>query len=414
MRSTPAEYPPYLSTNAALLSAIWEHVRILFNQSAPRTVVATMAYILTVTSRPYITTLCSSVGFDQGSARHRTKQTASTVLATADGAEDDEAAFDQLVPIQDLHAPDFLPAALVHAVPRAQQSLHLLFTANPEHPLLQRQAQELQVAWFWTPEEIDASWSGISLPVAVLSAIHKGHEVDTSKTKYRKELAEFSRFDLPPEGDHTNGEQVKYGTRMLEDFIRTFPERLPLLTPTPESLAELVFRPLSTQAALLSDTLVSVFLDSSTDHYIVSHLVILRSYLLITAPAFKDRLSAALFSSAAEPATALSRTMRDIRRGRTSAEGQWSIGLASGLTTHDDWPPRDSDLGYHLRTVIVDSLASAAAEVGEVFSGSWRQAETRLGFAIRDLPAHTGQEGWLSPHCKPKLLVNERRSSCSI
>jgi hypothetical protein len=340
---------------------------MLFDQAAPRPVIATMAYILTVTSRPYMNTLCSSVGFDQAKIRPHVRKRSSI----PDDAEDEETSFDYALAEQEMDAPSFLPPELVKAVPRAQQSLRLLVTADPEHPLLQRQAENLQVAWFWTPEEIDAAWNDVHHPASPLSDQVSEPASAPLQAKYKAELADFAQFDLSPD---IAAEHADDGTRSLASFIQTFPAHLPLLTPTPSALAALVFAPLARQAALLSSTLVSTFLAPEPGGLALgAHLALLRAYLLLGAPAFKARLGAALFSGAA----------------------------ADGLAPHADadWPPRDADLGFRLRAVIVDSLRAAAAEVGEVCGAPWRAAESRLGFAIRDLPVVTGQEGWLSPHC---------------
>lgn len=100
----------------------------------------------------------------------------------------------------------------------------------------------------------------------------------------------------------------------------------------------------------------------------------------------------------------------------------WAVGLAPALLERETWPPVGADLSFFLRTVIVDSFegenrADLAAEGEEdqdspVIGGPGKgrrkvieEAEYRLGFAIRDLPAGTGKEKWLNPLCMFFSLV---------
>ncbi|KAI0000451.1 Spc98 family-domain-containing protein [Russula vinacea] len=103
------------------------------------------------------------------------------------------------------------------------------------------------------------------------------------------------------------------------------------------------------------------------------------------------------------------RAMAKSTQNRRSAvpggsHAQWAVGLGLGLAERDSWPPGGSDLSYYLRTVIVGSLESLIKLTDEQILDSsegrrqiFAEAEYRLGFTIRDLPAGSGRERWLNP-----------------
>jgi hypothetical protein len=155
------------------------------------------------------------------------------------------------------------------------------------------------------------------------------------------------------------------------------------------------------------------------------HLVLLRSYILLTSPAFKYRLAAALFSDSGDcyvhsdevDIRARARQVKSHNSSSNAAERdrQWAVGLASALTDRESWPPGGADLSFLLRTVIVDSLDEGRSDDGfdadnegsgyemmrvDVRGAVVEEAEWRLGFAIRDLPVGAGRDRWLNPACK--------------
>jgi hypothetical protein len=402
---SPATYQLLSATTSDLLSRLWNELNFHVDHGASRNVTAIIAYIFSTTSQPYLESLSESVGVKstQGDRRLDAHRAKSSLLPFGELAEHEASMADAEFAMS-ATPPSFLPVELADRIPRAQQSLHLLAIAAPEHAVLFAKPTITRVRWVWTLVDIKDAFSGTAWSHSADATTSAGIPTSTSPSKlYKPEISDLRKFDLLPGSEITiHNRQESAGVRHLEHFVATFPDQLPLLTPTLPALAELVLDPVSQQATLLSGSLVSVFLSPTTDLYLVTHLEIMRSFFLTTSPAFKDLLGAALFSSAYEPTAAVSRTIRDSRRGRkTSGEGPWSVGLASGLCTRDDWPPRDSDLSFHLRSVIVDSLSASSAMVGDTgASDIWKQAETRLGFAIRDLPVRTGKEGWLTPHCE--------------
>ena len=175
-------------------------------------------------------------------------------------------------------------------------------------------------------------------------------------------------------------------------FIDNFPERLPSITPTLPRLASLAFSKLVDHALKLADALLMVFLSADGNLNLRAHLELLRSFLLVTLPAFESRLSLALFSDAEEYELDSKRNgmpLYSLRRRRNKkyvpGTQPWAVGLATDLIDGDKWPPVGTDLGYLLRTVIVDSIGVGENEDDR--DQVREEAEYRLGFAIRNLPA---------------------------
>jgi Gamma tubulin complex component C-terminal len=187
--------------------------------------------------------------------------------------------------------------------------------------------------------------------------------------------------------------------------MASFPISLPSITPTLQDLTSLVFAPLLEHTARLSGTLLSVFLCPTSPLNFPAHLVLLRSYLLLTSHSFRSRLAAALFSDSAGDGVSSdvkTRGRHGKRGDRVAKEKAWAVGLASALTERETWPPGGSDLSFLLRTVIVDSLELGyTRDVVQSDRGvALAEAESRLAFAIRDLPMGPGRSQWLNPLCE--------------
>lgn len=282
------------------------------------------------------------------------------------------------------------------------------------------------IRWFWTAVEIEAAWNDTSPHET--TGVPPTPEVspdDCVTTRYKPELALFQLFDLEPGAIFVSTNNSSTYLQPIETFIDAFPEALPLITPTLAHLTTLVLSQLINHVSTLSTALLSLFLSLSGTLNFQAHLLLLRSYLLVTAPPFRSRLAAALFSdsdSCEVDAKAHSMAVRSLHRRPASTKKPgdrvetqpWAVGLAPALLERETWPPVGADLSFFLRTVIVDSFegenrADLAAEGEEdqdspVIGGPGKgrrkvieEAEYRLGFAIRDLPAGTGKEKWLNP-----------------
>jgi hypothetical protein len=314
--------------------------------------------------------------------------------------------------------PTFFPHELIDVLPAAQKSLVLLRAAQPDHPLLKAPVAHCVIRWFWTKTEIEAAWRGDKLDselkeleVPILAEV-----IATSpSTNYKADLAQFRIFDLEP-GSHFgqssfNSKFTAASTSTLQAFVAAFPESLPPITPTLTHLTSLVFTPLVQHASSLSSTLLSLFLSHSANLNFQAHLQLLRSYLLLTSPLFKSRLTAALFSDSENcdlDNQSHTMSLRSLRQKSSKMAREhtrpWAVGLAPDLLLRETWPPVGADLSFFLRTVIVDSFESCYKESteGVIQTGRERvlaEAEFRLGFAIRDLPVGPGRDKWLNPLC---------------
>ncbi|KAI0371144.1 hypothetical protein BV20DRAFT_1120885 [Pilatotrama ljubarskyi] len=436
-RISPPDYPPIPSTPTSLLSMIYSHLSDHLESCSPRIVAAVLAFVLTATSRSYFQSLCASVrlGLDGSERLSGGLLEHENPDAQQEGAQ------------EELEFPDFIRTDTAEVISRARRSLVLLRAADPEHPLLTNSSMHQEIAWIWTEEEVRNSADGFAS--GPLSYRKKEHDrsaqlVQPQPTSETDVLSAFKVFDLPP-GEPAPETRSDAPTSLISSssttsplriFIASFPPTLPSSTPTLAHLTTHIFQPLITHASALSGALVARLLSPDTHLHLYTHLVLLRGYLLLTAHAFKARLQDALFSDAEEinapvvgsrtyAAREARESARERKRTRTESgrsksrppkdkenagrPGRRAVGLSPSLTVGDRWPPGGTDLNFHLRTVIVDSLEDGRVErIGSAEddkedsraraqSKILAEAEWRLGFAIRDLPAGTGREKWLDP-----------------
>lgn len=318
--------------------------------------------------------------------------------------------------------PDFFPSELLDILPAAQKSLILLQAAQSDHPILKRTVTQEVIKWFWKESEIEAAWAGATPNISGVD-VDNSH-LESSPNIIGEEKPAFSLFklfDLEPGsnfGMTTPVGKENISFQPLQVFIDSFPESLPPITPTLSHLTSLVFAQLVQHASRLSSALLTIFLSSSDTLNFQAHLLLLRSYLLLTAPPFKSRLAAALFSdsdSSDHTNKGHSMSIRSLRRKPTKkmseSELPWAVGLAPALLERETWPPVGADLSFFLRTVIVDSFETGKdglEDDTDISTGRQRvqeEAEYRLGFAIRDLPVGPGKDKWLNPLCTLLPLI---------
>ena len=323
--------------------------------------------------------------------------------------------------------PCFFTPKFSEAITRASRSLKLLQIARSDHPLLAPAKNRLQVRWFWSDKDVREAWlgsGGIEHPsyqpkgsVSPSNNVYGVSMIQSKPSNHDEAMQAFALFDLEP-GTHITsiaGPSTQY-VRSFANFLEGFPVYLPSLTPTLEMLRDLVLSPLATHVESLSVALQDTFLSKSSGYLdFRRHLILLRSYLLLTSHSFKTRLGSALFCDAPEPLstepsarTMAVRASRSFSRRRTPklTTQSWVIGLAPTLTDGSSWPPGGSDLSFYLRTVIIDSLEADYHHGGmghndgeaglKEKSQIWEEAEWRLGFAIRDLPVGS-RARWLNP-----------------
>lgn len=405
----PSEYPPFLSQPEVLLSLIYTHLQHHLEKGSALRARATLAYIFTVTSGDHLQTLSRSVGYHGGLSANRPK--AAFISSGFDLSEEGEQDEDESVSYNDVEEfPSFISSDAAEILIRARKSLKFLTTTQPNHPLLQHSASRRTVSWFWTDEEVSAAWDSKNNLVNLSDTVENERgSAEKSNTSLGSDLLEqFKIFSLEP-GTHL-APSARGAESTLQSFLEDFPSYLPSLTPTLPHLSDLVLSPLIAHSTAVSGALISLLLSPESHLHLHSHLVLLRSYLLLTLPAFTMRLQAALFSDSDdwnfEGSTMRAMAKSTHKKKSAVSEGsgaQWAVGLGLGLAERDSWPPGGSDLSYYLRTVIVDSLGSLIKLTDEDSPEGRRrifaEAEYRLGFAIRDLPAGSGRERWLNPSC---------------
>ncbi|KAK0213089.1 gamma-tubulin complex, DGRIP91/SPC98 component protein [Desarmillaria ectypa] len=419
----PTDYIALESRPQVLLSQIYDHLNIHIERQSHKDVAAILAYILTSTSPEYLLRVSRSVGFGKRQPLPQTSRVIgdrSDGYGYASGLLDDADAAKQLDGLESESA-DVFPAffaELSDVLPAARKSLVLLMAAQPDHPMLKVHSAEDDIRWFWSPSEIDDAFNDRRVRLSSDNTGVERQDDNGSPFSHPSELALLDVFDLEPGArigqsclDHNN---ITSSTAKLKAFIRSFPETLPLITPTLSHLTALVLRPLLVHASKLSGELLSFFLQPSTPLNIKTHMKLLQSYLLLGSPQFKSRLATALFSDNenydAQARNPMSlQAFRVHRRNRSSRvdmqSSAWAVGLAPSFLDREMWPPVGADLSFFLRTVIVDSFESVVqanklTRTETMRQGLLEEVDNRLGFAIRDLPTGRGRDRWLNPLCQ--------------
>ncbi|KAL4255291.1 Spindle pole body component [Pleurotus pulmonarius] len=415
----PSEYPVFDASPRIILANIYRQLDRHVEQHSLRLVQAVLAHMLTVVSRDLIEQTCHSVGYGKqllSSYGHENLVASDQSLLIgisedagefphddADDADSSDSGEDP-TPL-----PPFFPPELIEGLDAARKSLKLLKAAQADHPILAEAETYPSIRWVWRDDQVFTAWNGTTVrtPDAktnVLPTLVSDDTVDSA-------LAAFHVFDLEPGTgtEHLTHDKSQVSLNYLEDFIASFPNTLPSLTPTLPQLCSLVFLPLVEHTSRLSNTLLSLLLSPTSHLHIPTHLQLLRSYLLLTSHGYKSRLMGALFSDSDDckesPEVQLFLSPPNPTSKQSEAEDTriWPVGLASTLLQRDTWPPVGTDLSFLLRTVIVDSL-ELRMDTDDSENQTYRsrrrimeEAEFRLGFAIRDLPADTGREKWLNP-----------------
>ncbi|KIJ67680.1 hypothetical protein HYDPIDRAFT_173488 [Hydnomerulius pinastri MD-312] len=412
----PENYTDFPTSPVDLLSLVYETFETHVERGSPCNITAVMAYVLTVSSKPYIQDLCKLVAYGEAGHRHavigeKLQSMDATALFEGDDPHGPWNEEDSVIDT-DGPFPGFIPPDLANIISAAHKSLKLLEAAQPSHPILTSESASKDIQWIWTEDGLNTAWNGALVTSKDRRAeVAQPHLTDAAVEQpvddYKPELAEFRIFDLEPGSSNLRESSERTPQTLLHEFIASFPTTLPTITPSPSLLCELLFSPLSSHAASISHALLAAFLDQTSFLSIEAHLILLRSHMLLTSHSFKSRLIAALFSDADSRESHGINLLRHKSKGAPAPEqsytGHWAVGLAPFLMTKDTWPPTGADLSFLLRTVIVDSQEprdTSTSDAPTSTDGVHRvtdEAEFRLGFAIRELP---GRDRWLDPLCK--------------
>ncbi|PVF92172.1 hypothetical protein CPB86DRAFT_791428 [Serendipita vermifera] len=428
-------YKPLPKESFSLLSRIYTHVNFLFQSAASRTLRATLSYILSTSSRPYFRHVEHTIGIGRSRLSHQPHD-ADIVEVDEFGVNMDPEAASRVFHIEFEEYPVFFSDELKAQVVSATRGLKVLAAANPNHPLLD-DVEERQCEWVWHEDLVEGIYSGqrsrpfdhVDLTPTHFPAAKQPTE---SNTAYAPGLSGLHVFDLEPGSQWRDSKEhatsLPIDTKPFQEFLATFPSQLPSSTPTLSHLAAAVLYPLRVQSNRLSNALLDLFVHppfSLTDHFLL-----LRSFVFLASQRFTLRLRNALFteSDAYQPVGRGTRArtrarlgIRDARDKAAEAEefaeredgtvsgAKWGVGLGLGLSERGTWPPGGAELGVALRRVIVDSLDEMdQLDEPRRTNPPWREkmksdgtvlkeAEWRLGFAIRDLPVNEGREEWLDP-----------------
>jgi hypothetical protein len=452
-----ASKPPYdnLPTEApAFLSYIYSLVDLHFQSASPRALRAALAYLLSTSSSPFFRTVEHSIGIGKSTTidSHNQPEVPEEDVGLRDvtalntyGSPDDYPAF-----FSDEQKTQTLVAA---------RGLKVLAAAAPAHPLL-REYADRRCEWVWHEDQVERIHTGNYFrpfedfhPPSPprLSTASVDNQQTVHSVNYPPELASFKAFDMEPGAQwgssSTHPTSLPINTTPYQIFLSTFPSDLPSSTPTLQHLATAILHPLQQQSNRLTNALLSLSLTPPLS--LPSHLSLLRAFALLSSQSFTYRLRCALFSESdgyqpvgrgTRARTRARLGIKDARdvaaeaeeissgppgTGTTASAAKWGIGLGLGLSERGIWPPGGAELGFALRRVIVDSLDEMKVEedrAGVVVTPPSppplgvplgvpldclgvvkpceevvKEAEWRLGFAIRDLPVSEGREEWLDP-----------------
>lgn len=247
MRVQPNNYRALTQSAAQLLTSIYEHLHFHIDSNSPRAITSTSAFILTASSADYLKHVCEAVGYSTrplATTRHGYRDRQSTGIF-----DDDLQLEDPVDDGEDLDEayPCFFDSRLSQGITRARQSLKLLQTARPDHPLLIHSRERAKVRWFWSYEDVEAAWLGTVATDSELlpesTAVSRdettaGSGADGGEVALRL----LQLFDLEP-GAHLQSNSVPSSSRPpnpFSDFQENFPSHLPPITPTLETLRDLV------------------------------------------------------------------------------------------------------------------------------------------------------------------------------
>ncbi|KAI0342038.1 hypothetical protein BDW22DRAFT_1331168 [Trametopsis cervina] len=400
-----------------LLSAVYQKLDAQLSSSSSPDVSAITAFILASISADYFNYISRWVGYQEEDPNGPSAEiNRNDPTSLDDGGMEDKTSQD-LEQEENPTFPSFFQETFCRALVRSRKSLKLLRVAQPDHPLLRTSRTiRRKIRWFWTENDITTAWQEFGLAMANPSKEsstlpHLCAESSDAGNRYLDGIKEFGRFDLEPDSRVfiTKLAGITSHVPKFHEFLKVFPPTLPSLTPSLSILTDLVLLPLVSHVESLSTALVDTFLAPSSGYLkFRHHLILLRSYLMLTSPSFKSRLEVALFSDSLGSSDLGMAAHRATAKKQSRASNPWVIGLAPGLTATDSWPPAGADLSYLLRSVILDSLDHEYPSRQMQERGSfdenhvtekavYEEAEWRLGFVVRDLPTGSGQAKWLNP-----------------
>ena len=431
-RSPP--FPPFPTGSSKLTSRVYEHLSTHIRLNSSHAIRRDLAYLLTAASRDTFRRIGESIGLVTiDAARWTGKNVYLSPHDEDDGLLRKHSIFDNL--------PSFISAELSSHIDRARRSLELLRVAKPDHPACHRDDswEALCVGFLWSESDLEDLVNSLEEHVRDLSSridnwrhqminpddqrlpsisgeVNVAQLLDASPHQIvdvpKNTLDVFKLFDMEP-GAHfaqVGSSSQHPSISSYGGFIRKYPEQLPLSAPTLRMLMETTcLQPLLAHAQILSSSLLDLFL---SDLDFLSHVDLLRRFLLMGDPSFASRLRHALFIEEGDEEDS-ARRLRSRSRSRSKRirrKGAWGVGLNPHLNDRGTWPPGGSELAFSLRRVIVDTLDEARleAEDGERKTGGgrqrdsiWSEGEWRLGFVIKPAEADDQNEpSWLDPTSK--------------
>ncbi|KAL9584191.1 MAG: hypothetical protein Q9203_004759 [Teloschistes exilis] len=292
--------------------------------------------------------------------------------------------------------PKFVTSNIVKTVLETDQSLKLLRTHEPEHPMARPSTLLLfeppSLRWLFTWHDINRTQAQAQRYEGVaLKALKEYHSLGTFTLPQR-----FDNEERPMPSSHEPLVQPTFTDLLLqvEGSIAT------ILMPGPSALATTVFQTLCNSIpdnealthppiSLTPELSISALLTAQSrllahstlhllfrTHCLRSHLRLLHAYLLFSNGPFLVRLSHALFDPSLPSAA--------FQKGRIRAAGrEGGVGLQLG--SREVWPPASSELRIALMGILTESYHSSFPDQANKLSEGIVPSELPgdLSFAIR-------------------------------
>ncbi|KAL8733168.1 MAG: hypothetical protein Q9181_003699, partial [Wetmoreana brouardii] len=366
--------------NVGLLSMLFDFVQDLeYTNPGFQT---TMNQLLAHVSRPWLVSVEHSLGFGMAHGLHATstdnQDVALEVEADVGGIR--------------RRMPNFISGEINETLMEAEQSLKLLQTYEPEHPLARPNSlssfEPPSLQWQFSWQDIDEIQAKAeAFESAVLEALKEFNEIGACSLPQKQAVGEHSEPpNQDPESQSTftdllsqiesplstllNPPTSSLYTTVIAALNTTEPTADPFATPPLALTPTLSLTPLlSAQSRLLSHSTLHLLFRT---HSLRTHFRLLHSYPLFANGPFLVRLSHALFDPSLPSAA--------YQKGRIRTAG---AGLRLG--GRETWPPASSELRIALMGILTESYNSSLPdEVGKTAGGRGNgELPGDLSFAIR-------------------------------
>ncbi|KAG6331460.1 hypothetical protein ID866_7629 [Astraeus odoratus] len=213
----PENYREFPTATVDILNVVYEMLEYHFKLASSHLLIAVIAYLLTVTSQPYLAELRQSV-IHSKNRRWRAKLKEEVHVPGAsvlfEGEEQEGTSEDDDSLEVDSSFPTFIPNDLADILPAAGRSLRLLEAAQPSHNLLSETAAPREILWLWSDAEIRHAWNDVHGLESVFTSLLIEPSLVKQTDDSSSVLDQFKVFVLEP-GTRGSNEDEDRNARSL-------------------------------------------------------------------------------------------------------------------------------------------------------------------------------------------------------